>query len=179
VEWWNTVTGWIDTEKVTVAVAFVALLVAAATWLSSRRSAPAAQAQAGFAKTSAEAAVVGTIISNKSAQSSEESAVAAKKQAESAHGQLEMAMRQVQLAQKVHRDSMEPYVIVDIAQSPDKPSILELTIENIGPTIAFNVRIKFDPPLERSFEKSESENLIEIGRCLRKVFLRFRREGEL
>lgn len=58
-----------------------------------------------------------------------------------------VARRQLEQAERVHREQNEPYVIVDI--QPDAPGsgLLILLIENIGPTIARDVTITADPPL--------------------------------
>ncbi|MER6182982.1 hypothetical protein [Streptomyces sp. NPDC001652] len=53
-------------------------------------------------------------------------------------------------ADRVHREQNEPYVIVDI--QPDGPGsgLLVLLVENIGPTLARDVKITVDPPLASS-----------------------------
>jgi len=53
-------------------------------------------------------------------------------------------------AERVHREQNEPYVIVDI--QPDGPGsgLLVLIVENIGPTLARDVKITVDPPLVSS-----------------------------
>ncbi|WP_406514021.1 hypothetical protein OG851_40445 [Streptomyces sp. NBC_00161] len=57
------------------------------------------------------------------------------------------AGRQLALAERIHREQNEPYVIVDIQPDPDGGALL-LVVENTGPTVARNVRISCDPPLE-------------------------------
>ncbi|MGW6874585.1 hypothetical protein ACWGHA_19850 [Streptomyces xanthophaeus] len=57
------------------------------------------------------------------------------------------AARQLALAERIHREQNEPYVIVDIQPDP-KGGALLLVVENTGPTVARNVRISCDPPLE-------------------------------
>lgn len=57
------------------------------------------------------------------------------------------ANEQLELAERIHREQNEPYVVVDIA--PDRPgsSLLVLTIQNTGPTMARDVRIQATPEL--------------------------------
>lgn len=71
----------------------------------------------------------------------------AKTQTQATVEQATIARRQLEQAEKVHREQNEPYVIVDI--QPDAPGsgLLVLLIENIGPTIARDVTITVDPPL--------------------------------
>lgn len=57
------------------------------------------------------------------------------------------AAQQLTLAERIHREQNEPYVIVDIQPNHNDGSLL-LVIENAGPTVARNVRISCDPPLE-------------------------------
>jgi hypothetical protein len=82
---------------------------------------------------------------------------AAEDQVRIARGQLEQAehahREQLALAERVHREQNEPYVVVDIG--PDQPgsSLLVLSIHNIGPTMARNVRIHVTPALESTHEK--------------------------
>ncbi|GHE24171.1 hypothetical protein [Streptomyces capillispiralis] len=60
------------------------------------------------------------------------------------------AAQQLALAERIHREQNEPYVIVDIQPERNDGSLL-LVIENAGPTVARNVRISCDPPLESSW----------------------------
>ncbi|MES9558797.1 MULTISPECIES: hypothetical protein [unclassified Streptomyces] len=57
------------------------------------------------------------------------------------------AAQQLALAERIHREQNEPYVIVDIQPERNDGSLL-LVIENAGPTVARNVRISCNPPLE-------------------------------
>ena len=47
-----------------------------------------------------------------------------------------------------------PFVVVDFESSPAWQKAIELVIENIGTTVAANVTLEFDPPLE-SADKME------------------------
>jgi hypothetical protein len=71
----------------------------------------------------------------------------AKAQSQAAVDQVTVARQQLEQAERVHREQNEPYVIVDI--QPDSPgsSLLVVTIENIGPTMARDLTIAVDPPL--------------------------------
>ncbi|MFI8372038.1 hypothetical protein [Streptomyces sp. NPDC085466] len=60
--------------------------------------------------------------------------------------QTSAARAQLALGKRVHREQNEPYVIVDIQPDPYGPMLL--VIENTGPTVARDVRISCDPPLE-------------------------------
>ncbi|TDB82842.1 hypothetical protein E1264_30875 [Actinomadura sp. KC216] len=92
--------------------------------------------------------------SKDSATSAGESATAASDQAVSAKEQAEIASKQYDLAAKIRKEQNDPYVIVDIRESPFAKNFLYLVIENIGTTIARNVRIEFDPPLKSSREET-------------------------
>ncbi|MFJ4870554.1 hypothetical protein [Streptomyces sp. NPDC088757] len=72
----------------------------------------------------------------------------AKGQVTAAREQVDIAQRQLEHAEKVHREQNEPYVIVDIQPSGPVSGVLLLVVENIGTTIARNVQIAADPPLE-------------------------------
>ncbi|MFF9118235.1 hypothetical protein ACF09Y_21995 [Streptomyces massasporeus] len=71
----------------------------------------------------------------------------AKAQSRAATEQVAVARQQLEQAEKVHREQNEPYVIVDI--QPDGPGsgLLVLLVENIGPTLARDVKVTVDPPL--------------------------------
>ncbi|MFJ2937894.1 hypothetical protein ACIO8G_34650 [Streptomyces sp. NPDC087219] len=56
------------------------------------------------------------------------------------------ARSQLALQQRIHREQNEPYVIVDI--QPDPYGAMLLVVENTGPTVARDVRISCEPPLE-------------------------------
>lgn len=59
------------------------------------------------------------------------------------------AQRQLALSEQIRREQSEPYVVVDICLSDHVGLVFVLVIENIGPTVARNVKISFDPPLQR------------------------------
>ncbi|WP_431047240.1 hypothetical protein ACQUSR_33860 [Streptomyces sp. P1-3] len=95
------------------------------------------------------------------ARTAADSAKHADRQAQAAEDQVRIAREQTQQAERVHREQLalaerahreqsEPYVVVDIG--PDQPgsSLLVLSIHNIGPTVARDVRIRVTPALESS-----------------------------
>jgi hypothetical protein len=89
-----------------------------------------------------------------SARHSQRQAEAADEQARIAREQLEQAERshreQLALSERVHREQNEPYVVVDIATVTPGTGLLVLIIENVGPTVARDVRILFTPEIESS-----------------------------
>ncbi|MFC8262703.1 hypothetical protein ACFUNF_35100 [Streptomyces sp. NPDC057291] len=73
-------------------------------------------------------------------------------QAVSARGQLDVA-------RQVHREQNEPYVIVDVQPHDPGSFLLVLVIENVGPTMARNVKITASPELQSSHGGDVSEAL--------------------
>ncbi|WP_329028305.1 hypothetical protein [Streptomyces sp. NBC_00690] len=67
----------------------------------------------------------------------------ARAQASSAKGQLEVALQ-------AQREQSEPYVIVDIQPHEPGSFVLVLIIQNVGPTLARNVRVTVTPELSSS-----------------------------
>ncbi|GAA3428722.1 hypothetical protein GCM10018953_59060 [Streptosporangium nondiastaticum] len=70
-------------------------------------------------------------------------------QADAAKEQVDIALRQLELEQQVRREQQEPYIVVDIQPSAFVSKAFLIVIENIGPTVARNVQITFDPEVER------------------------------
>ncbi|MGW0866465.1 hypothetical protein [Streptomyces sp. NPDC002611] len=83
----------------------------------------------------------------------------AKAQSQAAVEQVRVARQQLEQAERVHREQNEPYVIVDI--QPDAPgsSLLVVAIENIGPTMARDVKVTTDPPLASASGDNLTERL--------------------
>jgi hypothetical protein len=54
--------------------------------------------------------------------------------------------------QQARRESLEPMVIADITTTENDRDVLIFVVENIGPSIARNVRLVADPPPIRSFD---------------------------
>lgn len=94
----------------------------------------------------------------KQADAAEQQVAVARDQAISARDAAETAQRQLALAEQIRREQVEPYVVVDIRPSDHVSHIFMLVIENIGPTVARNVRIQFTPQLERAGESDPSRN---------------------
>ncbi|MFJ4343335.1 hypothetical protein [Streptomyces sp. NPDC088915] len=72
----------------------------------------------------------------------------AKGQAQSAERQVVIAQQQLEHGERVYREQNEPYVVVDIQPGGLGSGVLVVVVENIGSTIARNVQITADPPLE-------------------------------
>ena len=61
------------------------------------------------------------------------------------------ARGQVREARTLREEQARPFVMVDLERW-DQPFV-NLVVANLGKTMARNVRISFDPPLESSFDK--------------------------
>lgn len=97
-----------------------------------------------------------TRATQRQADAATEQVAIARDQAVSARDAAETAQRQLALAEQVRREQVEPYVVVDIRPSDHVNRIFLLVIENIGPTVARNVRVHFEPPLARVGESDPS-----------------------
>lgn len=69
------------------------------------------------------------------------------------------AVGQLALAERVHREANEPYVIVDVQPREPWSFIFVVLIENVGPTVARNVRITATPELESSLGASQTSEI--------------------
>jgi hypothetical protein len=117
-----------------------------------------------YSAKSARAAKRQAISSDKAAASAKDQAESAREQAQIAREQvdlgrqqIELLLRQIDQAEKAEaanrqarREALEPVVIVDIAPGANDPGVFVLTIANIGPSIARNVRIKAPTEMLRS-----------------------------
>jgi hypothetical protein len=65
------------------------------------------------------------------------------------------AFDQVRGARQPREEQAAPYVIVDAEMSPASSMHMDLYVKNIGQTIARNVRVAFDPPLQGSLDARE------------------------
>jgi hypothetical protein len=63
------------------------------------------------------------------------------------------------LAERVHREQNEPYVIVDIEPYMPGHPLMVLVIQNIGTTVARNVRISADRRLETTWCEESAGSL--------------------
>lgn len=109
-------------------------------------------------------ALLGVFYSWRQAQAAKTSADAARSQADSAREQVDLGRQQIELllkqvaqtdeAQRAMRqaqeESLQPMVVVDIVPAPNDRAVMMLVIENIGPSIARNVRIAASPPPSRA-----------------------------
>ncbi|MFE1288616.1 hypothetical protein [Streptomyces sp. NPDC058751] len=97
------------------------------------------------------------------ARTASDSARHADRQAQAAEEQLSIARQQTEhaerahreqlaLAERVHREQSEPYVVVDIGPDRQGSPLLVLSIENTGPTMARDVRIRVTPDLASSHD---------------------------
>ncbi|MGW6850438.1 hypothetical protein ACWGCK_16990 [Streptomyces virginiae] len=83
----------------------------------------------------------------------------ANRQVKAAEDQVAVARQQLEHAEAVHREQNEPYVVVDIQPGDSMSGVLVVVVENIGSTIARNVRISVDPPLESGWGEDLTEML--------------------
>lgn len=104
-------------------------------------------------------AVASAAISFAQARSSRASAAHSDRQARAAEEQVRIAQEQLEHARQAQREANEPYVIVDIQQDRPGVPVLMLVVENIGPTVARNVRITASPPLESGLGDDLTRNL--------------------
>ncbi|WP_162795809.1 hypothetical protein [Nonomuraea lactucae] len=95
-----------------------------------------------YARQQANAAIDQAVEAGKQADSANDQALSAREQAD-------IANRQLALSEQIRREQSEPYITVDIVPSPIVSWVFLLVIENIGPTMARNVRITFNPPIQR------------------------------
>lgn len=83
------------------------------------------------------------------AADAQRAADAANDQAVLAREQADIANRQLALSEQVRREQQEPYVVVDIQLNRYIGNVFDVVIENVGSSMARNIKIVFDPPLER------------------------------
>ncbi|MFD3974136.1 hypothetical protein [Streptomyces cyaneofuscatus] len=69
------------------------------------------------------------------------------------------ATGQLALAERVHREANEPYVIVDVQPREPWSFIFVVLVEKVGPTVARNVRITATPEIESSLGADETSEL--------------------
>ena len=84
---------------------------------------------------------------------------AAQEQVVAANRQVDAAMRQVEVAERAHREAAEPYIVVDIRPRTPGSMLLTLTIENLGATLARDVRVAISPPLQSSLGDDRADAL--------------------
>lgn len=71
--------------------------------------------------------------------------------------QVRSAQRQTRIQEQLYKDQQQPYVWIDFR--PDEASwwLIDLVLKNEGPTVARNVRVVADPPIERVSEAKKVE----------------------
>lgn len=77
------------------------------------------------------------------------------------------ARGQVREARALRNERAKPFVVVDFEPHPASNSLMNLTIRNIGQTLAKNVNIMFDPPLQTSTDASDGKYRLNDSRLLR------------
>jgi hypothetical protein len=83
-----------------------------------------------------------------SATSAQEQATAARDSVAAAREQVAAAHRQNELQEQMWRDQSQPYVVADVRPDVGQGQMFQVVLENKGSTIARNVRVIFDPPLQ-------------------------------
>lgn len=59
---------------------------------------------------------------------------------------------------RLQSEQARPFVVADLVPG-DVPGSIHLVIENVGKTLARNVRVKFDPPLISAWDKADAATL--------------------
>ncbi|MFK4022353.1 COG1361 family protein [Streptomyces albogriseolus] len=62
------------------------------------------------------------------------------------------AKQQVDLARQLREDQAQPFVVVDFDDNPVWNKAIDFVVENMGQTLARNVRIKIDPPFQTTLD---------------------------
>ena len=75
-------------------------------------------------------------------------------------GAAAVAIYQALEARRLRKDQARPFVVVDF--EPERPSVMNLVITNVGKTMARNVRIAADPPFESSQDESHPMSLAQL-----------------
>lgn len=70
-------------------------------------------------------------------------------QAHTAKQQARIAERQTELQQEIAETAAQPYVWADIRPSASQGQVMHLVVGNSGSTVAQNVRVSIDPPVEK------------------------------
>jgi hypothetical protein len=140
------VIAWFTAGRASVAISVVAL----AGVIYSAQSARAAKRQSASSDKAATAA-------QEQAETARQQARIAREQVDLGRQQIELLLRQIEQAEtaeaanrQARREALEPMVVVDIAPGVNDPGVFVLTIANLGPSIARNVRIKAPDEMLRS-----------------------------
>lgn len=74
---------------------------------------------------------------------------------------LDLSREQAEREQRLREDQARPFVVVDFEPSPVWGNIINLVVQNVGKTLAKNVRLTFDPPLVSSMAGNDGYNFQE------------------
>jgi hypothetical protein len=74
--------------------------------------------------------------------------------ANSAQRQAEYSGQQTDLQRRLRRDAAQPYVWADLQGDDAQGFLINLVVCNEGPTVATDVRVTFDPPLESTLDNN-------------------------
>ncbi|MGS2616044.1 hypothetical protein ACVCAH_16200 [Micromonospora sp. LZ34] len=91
---------------------------------------------------------MGTTVSVVSAIAAVLAALFAGSQAIAARRQARYGEAQLELAEKVQKDQAQSYVFADLCPDEHDPQKILLLVQNVGATVARNVRVTFNPPLQ-------------------------------
>ncbi|ACL38166.1 hypothetical protein Achl_0163 [Pseudarthrobacter chlorophenolicus A6] len=73
------------------------------------------------------------------------------------------AYKQTRLQKQIAEDAAQPYVWVDMRPDTKQGGLLNLIVGNSGPTVATDVTVGFEPPLQMPFE-DEAGHALEVLR---------------
>lgn len=100
------------------------------------------------------------------AKQAADSAASAKRSADSADGSLKLAQEQLEHALAVQRDSTQPYVWADL-RPRDDGQIMDFVLGNSGPTVATDIHVSFDTPLDYVVPDAEVKDAQHVQELLR------------
>jgi hypothetical protein len=107
--------------------------------------------------------VVNVLFAFRQARSAKQSAMSARVQAAAARDavaaareQVAAARRQNELQEQMWRDQAQPHVVADVRPDPGHGPLLQVVPEDRGSTIAWNVHVTFDPPLQKMLGRTRN-----------------------
>jgi hypothetical protein len=154
---WSDVVEWINVDRGDLIVAvFTLVVLGVMTW----RYVKATEKLATSTKEQAKSASISVAVAEESVKVAKEAAAAAKGSQVAAYDQAEAAQELAKYAREnadaaslqlaALQEQRRPYVYVDIRGDDQRPGLLIVLIENIGSTVAIDVVVAFDPPLQSS-----------------------------
>jgi hypothetical protein len=72
-----------------------------------------------------------------------------------------VAWTQAKEARALRKAQAQPYVVVSLQQDPDSRIIVNVIIENYGTTVAKDVRVRIDPPLQSTMDGAVPANRLD------------------